>query len=132
MGGKNEIVLEEIYLGKIPALHNLDGSKDHVLTHAQLFLLPQGDAPLVLALELFGGVDGLLVWRRDGEDDAWHQALAARACHHAPLDSVAVVMHGATLALVDAHLRGTNERVLNFKVLQACGINGASSVRFSS
>lgn len=110
-----------MYLSKIPALHNLDGSKDHVLTHAQLFLLPEGDAPLVLALELFGGVDGLLVGRRDGEDDAWHHALAARARHHAPLDSVAVVMHSATLALVDAHLRGINERVLTLKCYKSVG-----------
>ena len=76
----------------------------YVLAHAHLhlFLLSEGDTALVLALQLLGSVDGLLVGRQDGEDGAWHHAILPTAARYAPLDAVAVVQHAA-LALVDAH-----------------------------
>ena len=67
----------------------------YVLAHAHLhlFLLPEGDTALVLALQLLGSVDGLLVGRQDGEDGAWHHAILPTAARYAPLDAVAVVQH---------------------------------------
>ena len=67
----------------------------YVLAHAHLhlFLLSEGDTALVLALQLLGSVDGLLVGRQDGEDGAWHHAILPTAARYAPLDAVAVVQH---------------------------------------
>ena len=46
---------------KVPTLDNLDGGKDHVLTHAQMLLLPQGDHSIVVSLQLLSCVNGLLL-----------------------------------------------------------------------
>ena len=78
---------------------NLDGGKDHVLAHAEVLLLPEGDEPVVVALELLGAVDGLRVGRAEDEDGAGHLALLPAAVAHLPPLHVRVVPHRADLVL---------------------------------
>ena len=48
---------------EVPGLDNLDGGKDHVLPHAKVLLLPEGDDSVVVPLQLLGRLDGFLVRR---------------------------------------------------------------------
>ena len=80
-------------------LTDLDGGEDHVLAHAEVLLLPEGDEAVVVALELLCAVDGLRVGRAEDEDGAGHLALLPAAVGHLPPQHVRVVPHRADLVL---------------------------------
>ena len=57
------LLLHGHVLLEVPRLDHLDGGKDHVLAHAQVFLLPKGDDPVVVPFQLLCRLDGFLVRR---------------------------------------------------------------------
>ena len=68
-----------------------------------MLLLPQRDDAVIVALELLGGVDGLLVGGRQEEHDAWRLALLASRRGHLPGQLVGIVPDGDHLVLTDLH-----------------------------
>ena len=95
---------------------DLDGGKDHVLAHAQVLLLPQGDESVVVALQLLRAVDGLRVRRPQDEDGARHLALLPAAVAHLPAEHVGVVTDGADLVLIEKMYRLLKVVQLKFSV----------------
>jgi len=69
-----------------------------------VLLLPEGDDPVVVPLELLGSVDGLLVGRGQEEHGSGSLALLASGVGHLPAELVGVVPDGADLVLLNGDL----------------------------